>query len=132
MKFDAPVERIPLLVKAGSIIPMGPFIQYTTEKPADPVELRIYTGADGTFTLYEDENDNYNYEKGMYATISFSWNDAGKELTIGERKGGFPGMLNKRTFRIILVKEQQGTGIGITEKPDQVVQYDGTQQVIVL
>ena len=132
MKFDAPVEKIPLLVKAGSILPMGPFVQYATEKPADPLELRIYAGADGTFTLYEDENDNYNYEKGIYATISFAWNDSRKELTVGERKGEFPGMLKRRTFRIILVKEQQGSGIGITEKPDKVIQYDGTQQVIAL
>ena len=132
MKFEAPVEKIPLLVKAGSILPMGPFVQYATEKPADPLELRIYAGADGTFTLYEDENDNYNYEKGIYATISFAWNDSRKELTVGERKGEFPGMLKRRTFRIILVKEQQGSGIGITEKPDKVIQYDGTQQVIAL
>jgi alpha-D-xyloside xylohydrolase len=132
MKFDAPVDKIPILVKAGSIIPMGPFIQYATEKPADPVELRIYAGADGTFTLYEDENDNYNYEKGIYATLSFAWNDSRQELTISERKGEFPGMLKRRTFKIVRVKEQQGTGVGITEKPDKVVQYDGTQQVIVL
>jgi alpha-D-xyloside xylohydrolase len=132
MKFDAPVDKIPLLVKAGSIIPMGPFVQYSTEKPADPVELRIYTGADGTFTLYEDENDNYNYEKGIYATISFTWNDARKEMTIGERKGEFPGMLKRRTFKIVLVKEQHGQGINITEKPDKVVSYDGRQQVIAL
>jgi len=76
--FDAPIDKIPLLIKAGSIIPMGPFIQYASEKPADPVELRIYPGADGSFTLYEDEDDSYNYEKGIYATIVFSWNDAGK------------------------------------------------------
>jgi alpha-D-xyloside xylohydrolase len=132
MKFDAPVERIPLLMKEGSIVPMGPYLQYSTEKPADPVELRIYGGADGTFTLYEDENDNYNYEKGIYATIPFTWNDARKELTLGERTGEFPGMLRKRTFHIILVKEGQGTGIGITGKPDKVVQYDGTRKVVAL
>jgi alpha-D-xyloside xylohydrolase len=132
MKFDAPVNKIPLLVKAGSILPMGPFVQYTTEKPADPIELRIYAGADGTYTLYEDENDNYNYEKGIYATIPFTWNDGRKELTIGERKGEFPGMLKKRTFKIVLVTERKGTAIGITAKPDKTVQYDGKVQVIVL
>jgi alpha-D-xyloside xylohydrolase len=72
----APLDRIPLYVRAGSIVPMGPDVEYTTEKPADPIELRVYTGADGDFTLYEDENDNYNYEKGAYATIPIHWNDA--------------------------------------------------------
>ncbi|MBN1415437.1 MAG: DUF5110 domain-containing protein [Bacteroidales bacterium] len=129
---DAPIEKIPLFVRAGSIIPMGPFIQYTTEKPADPIELRIYSGADGSFILYEDENDNYNYEKGIYATIELTWNDSVKELTLNERKGDFPGMLNQRTFQIILVRELQGTGIGITAKPDRIVKYDGRKQVVVL
>ncbi|MBN2762121.1 MAG: DUF5110 domain-containing protein [Bacteroidales bacterium] len=128
--FDAPKESIPLLVKAGSVIPMGPFVQYATEKPADPLELRIYAGADGSFTLYEDENDNYNYEKGVYATIAFIWDDDNRELTIGERQGGFPGMLKTRTLHIVLVKEGQGAGIGITARPDRVVQYDGREKVI--
>jgi alpha-D-xyloside xylohydrolase len=132
MKFYAPMDKIPLLVKAGSIIPMGPFVQYAAEKPADPIELRIYAGADGRFTLYEDENDNYNYEKGIYSTIAFAWDDAKKELTLGERKGEFQGMLKKRTVNIVLVKEQQGTGIGITGKPDKIVRYDGKKQVIAL
>ena len=91
----APIDIIPLYVKAGSMIPMGPYIQYATEKPADPIELRIYPGADGTFELYEDENDNYNYEKGKYALIPFSWNDKTKTLTISDRKGEFDGMLKK-------------------------------------
>ncbi|MEJ2616051.1 MAG: DUF5110 domain-containing protein [Ignavibacteriaceae bacterium] len=90
---DAPIDKIPLFVKAGSIIPMGPFIQYSTEKPAEPIEIRIYPGENGSFTLYEDENDNYNYEKGIYSTIKFNWDDSNHEFTIGERKGSFPGML---------------------------------------
>ena len=73
--------------RAGSIIPMGPDVQYAAEKPADPIELRVYPGADGDFTLYEDENDTYNYEKGAYAIIPFHWDDAKRTLTIGERKG---------------------------------------------
>ena len=77
---------------------MGPDVEYATEKPADPIELRVYRGADGDFTLYEDENDNYNYEKGVYATIPMHWNDATQALTIGERKGSFPGMLENRAF----------------------------------
>ena len=102
---------MPLFVKAGSIIPMGPFLQYSTEKPADPIELRVYTGADGSFTLYEDENDNYNYEKGKYAIIPFSWNDKTKTLIIGDRKGEFEGMLKERTINIVTVN--QSTGIGL-------------------
>jgi alpha-D-xyloside xylohydrolase len=74
------------MIKAGSIVPMGPFLQYSTEKPADPIELRIYPGADGSFTLYEDENDNYNYEKGVYATIAFHWDDAKRQLTIASSR----------------------------------------------
>src|SRR5689334_9735837 len=86
--YDAPspIEQIPLFVRAGSIVPMGPEKQWSTEKPEDPIELRVYPGADGDFTLYEDENDTYNYEKGAYATISFHWDDAKKALTIGDRK----------------------------------------------
>jgi len=127
---DAPIDKIPLLVKAGSIIPMGPFIQYSTEKPADPLELRIYSGADAHFTLYEDENDNYNYEKGVYATISFYWDDAKQKLTIDDRKGAFPGMLTKRSFQIVLVKEGHGTGIEITRNPEKVILYKGKKLTV--
>ena len=107
----APIEIMPLYVKAGSIIPMGPYIQYATEKPADPIELRIYPGADGKFELYEDENDNYNYEKGKDAVIPFLWNNKEKILTIGERKGEFDGMLQERTINIVLVNPSAGIGI---------------------
>jgi alpha-D-xyloside xylohydrolase len=82
---------------------MGPDVEYAAEKPADPIELRVYRGADGDFTLYEDENDNYDYEKGAYATIAIHWDDAAGKLTIGARQGQFPGMLASRTFRVILV-----------------------------
>ena len=126
----APVETIPLYIKAGSIVPMGPFLQYATEKPADPLEIRIYPGADGTFVLYEDENNNYNYEKGLFSTISFRWNDANHQLTIDKRKGKFPGMPEKRTFMIVLVNKNKGTGTGITENPDKIVQYSGDTQTI--
>jgi len=127
---DAPIDKIPLLVRAGSIIPMGPFIQYSTEKPDEPIELRIYPGADGSFTLYEDENDNYNYEKGVYATIDFSWDDAKHQLTISKRNGKFPGMLKKRHFHIVLVKKDYGTGVEITDKPDKIVIYKGKKQIV--
>ncbi len=122
---NAPIEIMPLYIKSGSILPIGPFLQYSTEKPADPIELRIYPGDNGTFTLYEDENDNYNYEKGIYATIDFQWNDKKKVLTIGERKGEFPGMLKERTFNVVIVSDNHGTGINDSEKIDMIVKYRG-------
>jgi alpha-D-xyloside xylohydrolase len=128
----APIDKIPLLVKAGSIVPMGPLVQYSTEKPADPIELRIYPGANASFTLYEDENDNYNYEKGAYATVEFEWNDAKRELTLGDRKGSFPGMLASRVFNVVVVKKDHGVDVGVTEKPDKSVTYKGLRQVIKL
>jgi alpha-D-xyloside xylohydrolase len=106
---------------------MGPFLQYATEKPADPIELRIYPGADGQFTLYEDENDNCSYEKGAYATITFVWNDLHKTLTVSDRQGKFPGMLKTRTLNIVLVKDNHGTGIEMCPKPDRTTKYTGTK-----
>jgi alpha-D-xyloside xylohydrolase len=129
---DAPIDKIPLLVRAGSIIPMGPFIQYAAEKPADPLELRIYPGADGSFTLYEDENDNYNYEKGVHATIAFHWDDASRRLTIDDRKGSFPGMVKERSFNLIIVGTDHGTGVATTGNPDKVIFYNGGRQVVQL
>jgi alpha-D-xyloside xylohydrolase len=128
----APIETIPLMVRAGSIVPMGPLVQYSTEKPADPIELRIYSGADGSFTLYEDENDTYNYEKGVYATIAFHWNNAKRQLTIDDRKGKFPGMMNARTFRVVVVGDGHGTGIDVTANADRVVTYKGRKLVVAL
>ncbi len=124
---DAPIDKIPLMVRAGSIVPMGPLVQYSTEKPADPIELRIYPGADGSFTLYEDENDNYNYEKGVYSTIGFHWDDAKRQLRIEARKGMFSGMLKTRTFNVVIVGKGHGTGGEVTPKPDRVITYGGEQ-----
>jgi alpha-D-xyloside xylohydrolase len=121
----APIETMPLFVRAGSIIPYGPAVQYANEKPADPIELRIYPGADGEFTLYEDEGDNYNYEQGDYATISIRWDDQKRQLTIGDRKGKFPGMVKKCTFRIVWVSSNHGTGIAPTKTADMEVSYNG-------
>jgi alpha-D-xyloside xylohydrolase len=129
---DAPIGTLPLTIKAGSIVPMGPVIQYSTEKPADPIELRIYPGANGSFTLYEDENDNYNYEKGVYATIAFHWDDAAHRLTIDARKGEFPGMLKTRSFQVVLVGKGHGTGVEVTSNPDKVISYNGEAQTIQL
>jgi alpha-D-xyloside xylohydrolase len=121
----APLNQMPLFVRAGSILPMGPELEYATQKVADPIELRVYRGADAEFILYEDENDNYNYEKGAHATISIRWKDASKTLTIGERVGKFPGMLEKRTFNVIFVGDGHGNGIDPTMHPDKIVEYSG-------
>ncbi len=121
----APLSRIPLYVRSGSIIPMGPDLQYAEQKPADPIELRIYPGADGDFTLYEDDNTTYDYEKGAYSTIPIHWSDANRRLTISDRKGQYPGMLQHRSFHIVFVGAGHGNGIDITGEPDKIVQYDG-------
>ena len=96
------LDRVPMFVRAGSILPLGPEMQYVGEKAWDHLEIRIYPGADGSFTLYEDEGDNYNYEKGVYATIPFTWNDKTSSLTVGSRQGSYPGMLASRQFTFIL------------------------------
>ena len=96
---------MPLYVRAGSIVPVGPDMQWSDEKPADVIDVYVYQGADGEFTLYEDENVNYNYEKGACSMIDFSYDDSTRVLTVGERKGGFPGMLEERTFNIIPVSK---------------------------
>ncbi len=127
---DAPLDREPLFIRAGSIIPLGPDLQYAAEKAADPIELRIYPGADGSFTLYEDENDTYNYEKGAYATIPLHWDDKSRTLTIGDRTGSFPGMLKDRTFRIVLVRPAHGAGIEPAADPEKSVAYDGRSQAV--
>jgi alpha-D-xyloside xylohydrolase len=118
-------DKIPLFVKAGSILPWGKTIQYSGEKPADTLEIRIYTGVNGAFTLYEDEGDGYDYEKGMYSEIPFMWNDAEKELVIGERKGSFPGMLSKRVFNIVRVSPNAAGGMDLCERPEVISNYLG-------
>jgi len=126
---EAPVDIIPLYVKAGSILPLGPFVQYANEK-TDPLEIRIYPGANGEFTLYEDEKDNYNYEKGAYSLISFTWDDTQKILTIADRKGEYPAMLKKHVLNIILVGEKSGTGIETPLKFSKTVQYTGKKTIV--
>jgi len=126
----APIDKLPLFVRAGSIVPLGPAMEWSTEKQEDPLELRIYRGADGDFTLYEDENDGYDYEQGVYATIPFHWDDAKQTLIVGDRKGTFPGMLNERRFQIVFAGEGHGVGILAEDKPDRVVTYSGKHLVI--
>lgn len=124
---EVPIDIMPVYIKAGSIMPWGPDVQYSTEKKWDDLEIRIYPGADGTFTLYEDEFDNYNYEKGAYSTIRFTWNDAKKQLTIAARKGAYKGMLKNRRFRVVLVREGKGTGVEASATVDKTVSYNGKQ-----
>jgi alpha-D-xyloside xylohydrolase len=126
---EAPIDIMPLYVKAGSIIPLGPFQQYTYEKKMDTLEIRIYEGADGHFTLYEDEGDNYNYEKGKYATIDLEWNDRSRTLLIKDRKGWYPGMAGHITFNIVLVNPNNGGGMATPVKYDKLIHYAGKAMV---
>jgi alpha-D-xyloside xylohydrolase len=113
-----------VLLEAGSIIPFGPYSESASAKP-DPIELRIYTGASASFTLYEDEGDNYDYEHGAYSEIPIRWDDKSGLLTIGNRRGRFPGMLEHRTFRVVIVRDGRGTGIASSSEPDATVGYAG-------
>ena len=122
----APIDIIPLYIKAGSILPWGPKVQYAEEKKWDDLNIFIYPGADAEFVLYEDENNNYNYEKGIYSTIRMKWDDINQTLTVGARQGEFPGMLSKRTFRITLLP----TGKSIessSDKADHLIVFDGKE-----
>ena len=110
IKAEAPLNRIPVYVKAGTVLPIGPTVQYAQEKSWDNLQLRVYPGADGEFVLYEDEADNYNYECRQYSTIRMTWNDKKRELTLHPRRGSYSGMLEKRTFRILVVNPQSGLG----------------------
>ncbi|HRI19389.1 MAG TPA: glycoside hydrolase family 31 protein [Panacibacter sp.] len=122
---DAPYERMPVYVKEGSIIPFGPQLQYTNEKPADPITLFVYTGKDAAFTLYEDENTNYNYEQGAFANIALSYNEAAKTLTIDKREGSFTGMLQKRMFKIVWITKGKPKELNVDAKADATVEYKG-------
>lgn len=124
MVAQAPYERVPLYVRAGSIVPFGPEIQWSDEKPADPIDLYVYAGRDGEFTLYEDENVNYNYEKGAYSKIVFKYDDAARTLEICDREGSFPGMLGTRRFNVVLVTPQNGRGFAQPVKGIE-VEYAG-------
>ena len=119
VKLTISLQDVPMFVRAGSIVPLGPVMQYVGEKTWDDLEIRVYPGADGQFTLYEDEGDSYNYEKGVYSTITFQWNDRTRTLTIGARQGSYPGMLQKRQFTLVL---PDGT--------TKTISYDGTEVVV--
>ncbi|MGF6925659.1 alpha-D-xyloside xylohydrolase [Chitinophaga sp. W2I13] len=122
---EAPYERMPLFVKAGSILPFGPELQYAAEKQADTVTLNIYTGADASFNLYEDEGTNYNYEEGAFSIIPIKYTQATGTVTVGERKGSFKGMLQKRALRINIISPGEPRRLDPDAKCDKEVVYDG-------
>ncbi len=126
---EAAEDLIPVYVKAGTIMPVGPTVQYSSEKPWDDLQIRIYTGEDGEFTLYEDAFDGYGYEKGEYSTIRFSWDDEACELTIHPREGRYPGMLQERDFRIVVARPEAGTGLD-NESCDLKVRYSGKESKV--
>jgi len=125
VRAPAPFDAIPLHVRAGAIVPFGPDLQYTDEKPADPITVFVYAGSDGAFTLYEDDGVSNGYERGAFATIPLRWQDATRTLTIGKREGGFPGMLARRTFQVVLVRRDRPAPFSFAPKPDTTVNYAG-------
>jgi alpha-D-xyloside xylohydrolase len=126
---DAPIDQMPIFVKEGSIVPMGPVVQSAADSE-DPLEFRIYGGQNADFELYEDSGDGYAYEKGARAPIHLHWDNRRNVLSIGDRSGTFPGIRMKNTFRIVLVKPGHGTGVGSDSGFDRSVTYDGHQMKI--
>ncbi len=122
---DAPYERIPVFVREGAIIPFGPEMEWSDEKPAELINLYVYAGQDGQFQLYEDEGTNYNYEKGQYATINISYDDASRTVSFGQRKGQFPGMLKERRFNVVLVTKDAPKALNLDNPEGKLVQYNG-------
>ena len=120
----APQDRIPLFVRAGSIIPVGGSIQYSSQKTDEPTEIRIYQGADGNFKLYNDEGDNYNYEKGKFKTIGFHWNEKSQQLTIDKAQGSYVGASPKQVFNIVWVGKGNGQGLSTAVKGKKIT-YTG-------
>lgn len=127
---DAPIDHIPVFVKSGSIVPMGPVVEYSSEKPDAAWEIRVYPGSNGIFTVYEDEGDNYHYKKGKSATFDLVWNNKKHELRISDRKGSFNGMTKNRMLNLVKVTEGAGTGLAGSE--GKKVQYSGKQMIIKL
>jgi alpha-D-xyloside xylohydrolase len=124
---DAPLDKMPLFVRAGSILPLGAEIEYAGQDPGSPLEIRIYRGADGKFDLYEDSGDSYDYEKGQHSIIPLLWNDRTGTVTLGAREGSFPGMIEHRNFRIVLVDGEHGAGAEPTKTANAEVAYDGKE-----
>ena len=121
---EAPLDKMPILVKQGSIVPMGPVVQSTTEQQ-EPLEIRVYAGKDTAFDWYEDAGDGYAYERALRATVHLVWDEHRQTLSIGERTGTFPGMLAKRTLKLVLVRPGHGVGDNAASNVDHTVIYEG-------
>ncbi len=130
VKKNCPLNILPLYVRAGSIVPMGPVMQYATEKPEAPYEIRIYPGADAKFTLYEDDNETYNYEKGEYATVDLAWNDATRTLSIGPRRGSLPGMIAERQLNLVIATPDRNAGLAQGTVNVKTIRYTGKPVVV--
>jgi alpha-D-xyloside xylohydrolase len=122
---DAPYEQIPVFVREGAIIPFGPEMEWSDEKPAELINLYIYAGKNGAFQLYEDEGTNYNYEKGKYSTIDITYDDTTKTVSIGARKGQFPGMLKNRRFNVVLMTKDAQKPLNLDNPAGKMVEYNG-------
>jgi alpha-D-xyloside xylohydrolase len=129
---DAPYDRIPVFVPEGSIIPFGPQMEWSDEKPAELIHLYIYAGRNASFTLYEDEGTNYNYEQGAYATIDISYDDEAKTVRFSQRKGQFPGMLEKRRFSVVYVTPEHPQPLDFEKTEEQLIEYDGNEKMVCL
>jgi len=116
---------MPLYVRSGSIIPIGPEIQFTGDQPDAPIELWVYPGQDGAFTLYEDEGDNYNYEQRSFATIHMTWNDNTRQLTLDHRQGSYPGMQVSKVFRVVIADGKPFNPLAAEATPAREILYDG-------
>ena len=127
MQAAAPLGRIPVFVRAGSILPVGPELQYTDEKPADPVTFIVYTGTDGRFSLYEDDGASYGYERGQFTRIPLRWDERSRTLIIGTREGSFPGMLASRDFQLVFVSPGRPVGFSFALRSDRTVIYAGEE-----
>ena len=122
---DAPYEQIPVFVREGAIIPFGPEMEWSDEKPAELINLYVYAGQNGQFQLYEDEGTNYNYEKGKYATIDITYDDASRTVSLGARKGQFAGMLKNRQFNVVLITKDNAKPLDLDNPEGKLVNYNG-------
>jgi alpha-D-xyloside xylohydrolase len=132
LNVDAPYERIPVFVREGSIVPFGPAMEWSDDKKPELINLYVYEGADASFQLYEDEGTNYNYEKGKFATIDFNYNEKTHKLTIGNRKGSFDGMLQKRSFNIVVISAKSAQPLNLDNPKGKLVKYNGNQITVKL
>ena len=122
---SCPIDIFPLYVRAGSIVPMSPVMNFVTDKPGAPYEIRVYPGADAQFVIYEDDNETYNYEKGQHATVKLNWNDAARTLIVGARIGAFPGMIATRQYHVVIADKNLGQGVEETLGIGKTIEYTG-------